>query len=107
MYKKALVDQLKQQIKELNELITEIDIRLPNYRRGSLVIQNDYAYLKEYKDGKMVSTYVGKHLNEDEINDIHRELSNRKTLEKRRKEYVKELNGYKKIISKMERSSNE
>lgn len=100
MYKQALIFELKTRQNELGELINEINVSLNKYRKGSLVIQNDYAYIKHYENGKMISTYVGKHLSEKEIEDLKRELKNRKTLEKRNKEYRKEYNELTKLIAK-------
>ena len=100
MYKEALVFELKNRRQELGELINDIDERLDLYRKGTLVIQNDYAYIKRYENGKTVSTYVGKHLDDGQIANIRLELQNRKTLERRNKEYRKEYNELTKLIEK-------
>ena len=106
MYREALVFELKTHLRELQEFIHQIDERISSYRSGSLVIQNDYAYIKRYENGKMVSTYIGKHLSQEEISNLKRELANHKTLKKRRSEYIKECHALEKIIHQYEKEEN-
>lgn len=103
MYRENIVFTLKQSLKERQELIREVDEAIKMFRPGSLVIQNDYAYIKHYEHGKMISTYVGKHLSEEEISNLRRELQNNRTLKYRRKEYVKECAELEKLIHRYEK----
>lgn len=103
MYKNNLAFKFKCLLKELDETINEIDVAIQKYRKGSLVIQNDYAYIKHYENGKMISTYVGKHLSKKDIEDLRRELKNHRTLENRRNMYFKERDELDKLIARYEK----
>ena len=100
MYKENLLSSLVEKREELQNDIKAIEERLPKYRKGSLFKQNAYYYIKYYENGKTISTYVGKELSPDQINDIKRELKNHKTLEKRKSELQKELKEILKLIKK-------
>ena len=100
MYKENLLSSLVEKREELQNDIKAIEERLPNYRKGSLFKQNEYYYIKYYENGKTISTYVGKKLSTDQVNDIKRELKNHKTLEKRKSELQKELKEILKLIRK-------
>ena len=100
MYKENMIDSLLTKKREIEKDVSEIDLRIPKYRKGSLFNQSGYYYLKWYENGKTLSNYVGKNLTEEEINNIKRETQNRKTLERRKKEYLKELNEINKLIAR-------
>lgn len=100
MYKENLLFDLSAKKSELIKDIKAIEERLPNYRKGSLFKQNDYFYIKYYENGKTISSYVGKNLSQNKIDEISRELKNHKTLEKRKKELLKELDEINKMIKK-------
>lgn len=100
MYKRALLVEFENRKSELSHLVEKINVALTRYRKGTLVIQNDYAYIKHYEGGKVLSTYVGKHLSEEDISNIKRELKNYKTLERTKKDYLKEINELDKMINK-------
>ena len=100
MYKETLIYNLKEKREELLKDIEAIDERLLKYRKGSLFKQNDYYYIKYYENGKTISTYVGKSLSTDQIEDINRELKNHKTLERRKKDLLNELKEVNKLIKK-------
>lgn len=98
MYKENMIEDLLNKKREIEKDIAEIDIRIPKYRKGSLFNQNGYYYIKWYEAGKTLSTYVGKNLSLEKIDNIKRETHNRKTLEKRKSEYLKELKEINKLI---------
>ena len=100
MFKENIINDLKEKQKNLIQIINEIDERLPNYRKGSLFIKDNYCYIKYYDNGKTVSRYIGNNLSNIEINSIKLELKNRKTLEQRKKEYSKELKEINKLLKK-------
>ena len=100
MYKKDLVFNLENQRKDLEDMIEKIDHNLLFLKKGTLVKQNNYYYVKYYDKGKVVSSYVGKDLTDNEIDMIKYELRSSKTLLKRRKEYVKEIKEIEKLITK-------
>lgn len=100
MYKQNIVFDLKNHREELLDVISKINNNLPRYMKGSLFVKNNYYYVKFYEDGKTISQYLGKNLTDDQLNKIKLELKNHKTLEKRKKEYLKELKEVEKMIIK-------
>ena len=102
LYIENIIHDLKDKQRNLVQIINEIDERLPNYRKGSLFVKDNYCYIKYYDSGKTISHYVGSNLSEREKESILLELKNHKTLQMRKKEYQKELNEINKLIQKYE-----
>jgi len=100
MYKRDIAFDLEEKINYLQQTICDIDEKLKVYKKGTLVTQGKYTYLKTYKNGKTVSEYVGKDLTQDEIDDINRELKNSKVLSKRKREYINEVKELTKLLKK-------
>ena len=100
MYREVMLNEFSERRRFLLKEISELQARLSLYERGTLVIQNDYAYIKYYENGKTVSKYVGKHLNEVDILELKRKLKNYHNLQIRIKENNKELKEIEKLILK-------
>ena len=100
MFKENILFDLINKRNELLLDIQRIDARLLNYREGTLQVQNKSFYIKYYKQGKVISNYVGRNLTEEQIANIKRELENHKTLVRRKKDLIKEKTEIEKMIRK-------
>lgn len=100
MYKYDLIFELECTKRKIEKLVNKIDLNLSICRKGSLFIKDGYAYIKFYEDKKMKSVYIGKNLENDVLNNIRRELSNRKVLKKRKAIYLDELKEINRLLDK-------
>ena len=101
-----LLFSLRTKKEELEKDLEAYLLKMSKLKKGTLFKKDNYYYIKYYEGGKTISSYVGKDLSLDEINNIQHELDSYKTFKLRMSSTQKELKEVNKLIEKYERKHN-